>query len=357
MLKDDEVKILNKYVNEEKYDIKRLMDYLERNEIIGNEIFTYIVKEIDEEKQYEGVYPLSDNILYNPVDRQTFLRRVPFYFYEVNYKEIKKDEMLSCGNLKFLIYKLFDANEMDFKNHKIELEKLYVILEKLFYKEKIDLITIMNYFIHQTKHIEIESFFQWVDYINIVNDNQLPFSKTPKCFMTDYNKALEAIGKNPIIYDIDFEVPYWNDCFKREDNTIDFSGTFPMENDEPALKWIGVNFKNIGGIKFYNHGKFSGTLRVKLLPDSIIHVRDDAGAWRQIYVGPQKMFFDHAIFKTKREQLKFTQQYIADAIQTSVRTYQKWENGETIPDGNNVIRLMNILDIDDMQLLIKYLEE
>ena len=49
-----------------------------------------------------------------------------------------------------------------------------------------------------------------------------------------------------------------------------------------------------------------------------------------------------------------TQNDVAEAIGTSVRTYQKWEGGDTTPDGHNLLRLMNWLEITDVQSLIIY---
>lgn len=40
-------------------------------------------------------------------------------------------------------------------------------------------------------------------------------------------------------------------------------------------------------------------------------------------------------------------------IGIQVRTYQKWEKGEAKPDGYNLIRLMNLLDIDSVQDFLK----
>ena len=55
------------------------------------------------------------------------------------------------------------------------------------------------------------------------------------------------------------------------------------------------------------------------------------------------------------ENLKYTQKQVADAVGTSVRTYQKWESGETTPDGHFLIRLINWLDILNIQETIKYI--
>ena len=54
------------------------------------------------------------------------------------------------------------------------------------------------------------------------------------------------------------------------------------------------------------------------------------------------------------EERHMTQAEVAEAIGTSVRTYQKWENGDTTPDGHNLLRIMNWLDIRDVQDLIEF---
>ena len=60
------------------------------------------------------------------------------------------------------------------------------------------------------------------------------------------------------------------------------------------------------------------------------------------------------VLKERRKKLKFTQQEVADALGATVRTYQKWENGDTTPDGHYLLRLMNWLDIPDAQYAVKY---
>ena len=61
------------------------------------------------------------------------------------------------------------------------------------------------------------------------------------------------------------------------------------------------------------------------------------------------MQFDYTILKLQRKKMGFTQQEVADAVETTARTYQKWESGETTPDGHFLIRLLNWLDISDIQ--------
>ena len=51
------------------------------------------------------------------------------------------------------------------------------------------------------------------------------------------------------------------------------------------------------------------------------------------------MEFDHTVLKERREHLKYTQQEVADAVGANIRTYQKWEYGDTQPDGYYLLRL------------------
>ena len=45
---------------------------------------------------------------------------------------------------------------------------------------------------------------------------------------------------------------------------------------------------------------------------------------------------------------------MADAVEANIRTYQKWENGETKPDGYYLLRILNWLDIPDVNDIITY---
>ena len=66
------------------------------------------------------------------------------------------------------------------------------------------------------------------------------------------------------------------------------------------------------------------------------------------------MEFNNKALKDYRIDRGMTQSEVAEAIGASVRTYQKWERGDSIPDGHYLLRLMNWLQIEDVQSLIKY---
>ena len=96
-------------------------------------------------------------------------------------------------------------------------------------------------------------------------------------------------------------------------------------------------------------------LHIGLTPDTKIYMpniynsNDSQDVWYPIYFGPRVMSFDSEALKYYRNRLNVTQQELADAIGVQIRTYQKWEKGDTIPDGYNLIRLMNYLDIESVQ--------
>ena len=128
------------------------------------------------------------------------------------------------------------------------------------------------------------------------------------------------------------------------------------------MEWTSVLVKHPAGITYKSEKSKCGELRVKLGPKTIMYVLEDEpedGAEpvrQQIYAGPQTMEFDNDALREFRRAKNMTQANVADAIGTSVRTYQKWESGETTPDGHYLLRLMNWLDIDSVQSLVKYID-
>ncbi len=127
------------------------------------------------------------------------------------------------------------------------------------------------------------------------------------------------------------------------------------------MKWIGIRAKNIGKITCNCEKSQKGNLTIEITPTSVIHLLnvynrsdDEEDTWYQIYAGPLCMEFDFPMLKRRRKMLNMTQQEVADAIGATVRTYQKWENGETTPDGHFLLRLMNWLDIPDAQSVVSY---
>ena len=126
------------------------------------------------------------------------------------------------------------------------------------------------------------------------------------------------------------------------------------------MKWIGIQANDITNITCSSKKSKRGTLKFTVSPSTTIHVlnfynseSDEEDYWYQVYAGPQTMQFDYTVLKDRRTQLGLTQQQVADAVETSIRTYQKWESGTTTPDGHYLLRLMNWLDINNVQDIVK----
>ena len=163
-----------------------------------------------------------------------------------------------------------------------------------------------------------------------------------------------------MIYDVIFDIR--DGVYQRNGSRLTFEGRFPCDTEgKPITKWIGLDFENIKSISCTVEKSEVGQLIVEILPDTQIDARgvydkenDDEPGWYNVFMGPKRMSFDYTSLKYYRKQAGYTQAEVADAIGANVRTYQKWENGTTTPDCQNMIRLMNWLDIRDVQSVIMY---
>lgn len=271
---------------------------------------------------------------------------------------------------------------------------MYLGLEFLFYEQGLSLYEIFNYPLDQintpsekkgiadllasytmrkliVSSIDAEVIMKrWIHYLKLCDE--LNWSdKKPKRFITRYNEALEYSGLEPITYYAD---RYGKEWFYREDNAYICYGHFPCdEKGQPIMKWIGIKVKNAKSITYDADKSREGILIIELTPSTSIHAvcqyipreneedifadiqeNEDEEYWLQIYEGPLNMQFNHKALKEIRVSKGMTQAELASAIGASVRTYQKWEGGETTPDGHHLLRIMNWLNITDVQELINY---
>lgn len=75
----EQISVIKKFVDERKYDSKKIVAYLEKHNIIKNNIFAKSYKL--NKNQWSHEFGKS-TYTYESVDRETFIRRIPFYFYE-----------------------------------------------------------------------------------------------------------------------------------------------------------------------------------------------------------------------------------------------------------------------------------
>lgn len=347
MLTKKELGIIEQYVDEEFYDKEKLIKYLNIHDVVGNEVFSYCDRQKNGNSTYSSWLDYEKG--YDPLPVSTFVNRTPFYFYAIDKKDLDVENIGTLHNL----YSSSIGEDEDYSN-----EKIYMALEYAFYSLKLPLSKIFNYWINQTGYVKGDGFFQWIHYLKLCERFGIQ-EYFPERFIVAYNEILEMSGLEPIIYEI-------NECglgapFIRNGTRLEFEGRFPCDNDgNPIMKWIGIKAINVKSICCNCEKSKRGNLIIEIKPDTKIHVlnfynySDDKDYWYQVYAGPLTMEFDYKILKEQRKRFDFTQKQVAEAVGTTVRTYQKWESGETTPDGHFLLRLLNWLDIPDIQNAIKY---
>lgn len=351
MLTTKEIQFIEEFVNENFFDRTKLVRYLNLHTSVGNEIFSLCATGYNNQ-QWHSAW-LDDEHGYTALSTADFIRRIPFYFY------VSDEEKDLIGNLNYLISSVIKYRK---GNSESELEELYQALEYMFYECNIGLNDIFNYLITQTGYIKGDYFLKWNHYLHLCHElNWTDY--LPDRFITNYNEALEKLNMPPIIYEI-ADIGFC-EYFYRDGTTITFEGVFPCDQQGiPIMRWIGLCVKNEASLCCNARKSKIGQIKVELTSETTIHAlncynnkNDREDVWYQIYAGPLTMLFDYEMLKSERTKLKFTQKQVADAVGATVRTYQKWENGETTPDGHYLLRLMNWLDISDIQHMVKYIEQ
>jgi len=351
MITEAEMNTIEQYVDEKYFDREKLIKYLNMHSTVGNEIFSYCDKGKGREGATSYANWLDNEYGYSPLPVADFIRRVPFYFYINDYST-------HVGDLGCLISGIIRWKE---ETRTTSLEAIYQALEYIFYERKLSLEDIFCYITDQTGYVaQTEKFLQWNHYVHLCDELDWD-DLLPDRFITSYNEALEKSGNPPILYEI--QEMGIGDVYWRTGSQMEFGGTFPCDrNGKPIMKWIGLRAKNAGQIRCTQEKSKDGRLFIELKPNTVIHAlncyndKSDEDFWYQIYAGPQTMEFNREVLRLERKRLKYTQKDVADAIGASVRTYQKWESGETTPDGHYLLRIMNWLDIRDVQNVVRYTE-
>ncbi len=375
-LTEEQINIICHYTDGYRIDRQKLISYLEKHRIIKGEVFGYCTKVSKKGLGARGycMY-LEEAPMYTPVDRETFIRRIPFYFYQM---PMGGDRRTGLS----LIIPLPDNDSAIGEDY----DAFYADLEWMLYDLGIPVETICSYAREQVAPaprpkdeaakgmfpIKIshsvfqagglngrELFRSWRRYLHLCVEHGSK-DLTPARFITAYNEALVKAGEKPIIY---YPMKDYGSAYIKDENAIVCNGHFPCDGSgAPIFEWTSILVKHPAAISYSGEKSRCGELRITLGPKTIVYVLDDEpedGAepeWQQLYAGPQTMEFDNEALRDFRKAKKMTQSNVADAIGTSVRTYQKWESGETTPDGHYLLRLMNWLDIDSVQSLVKYID-
>lgn len=350
MITQDQENFIKQFVNEDRFELQSILSYLHLHDIVGEEIFKIAKKD---EKSYNRL--VEQGFGYLPIDTDKFVRRVPFYFYVANY------DKNHFGNLSDIIRAIYMSSDYDIENYDV-LERIYSILEKMYYYYKMPIIDIMDY-AHKLNRSEYkgELLFRWAHYLDLCESLHID-NKYPLNFLYETNRIKQLVGEEPDIFEPG--LVGFNEPFIRQDKEIIIGGEFPFTFDnKPALQWIGIWIENAAYVKMCDAYDMDGPdffdreLHIGLSPTTKIylpyHFGNDEFFWNPIYFGPLVMDFDNDVLKQFRTKRKFTQQQVADAVGVQLRTYQKWEKGEVKPDGYNLIRLMNFLNIESVQDFLK----
>ena len=374
--------IVRKHVSSIYFNVENFIEYLNNNEIISMDIFTENMLR-GPKQGVQFTYLQS----YKPVSKDTFIRRIPVYFYGLN----NNSDVIDISDL-FASYGMYiknynsilndDESEMslifssnDFRLFDYDFEPVYVMLERNYWGRKIPLEKILEYLYDQIGQMDFEIFQKWCKYVDLlkeINEDNL----FPNNILYAYNVELVANGLKPIIYyPSDFKVlpPTQNG------RKFVLQGKFPIDNNnEPCLEWIGLWYENIETISIRNRVPriknipaeiirsfesklIRNSIIVELKNDSIIYVAKNKfdkfegeyqTIWEQAYCGAKCMKFDYSVIVKVRERLKISQKEMAEDLDINLRTFQRIEAGESTPDALNLIKMMNYLGLDSYEEFI-----
>ena len=252
----------------------------------------------------------------------------------------------------------------------------YAVTECNFDIEKID--DYLEPYYSSMDGISYVEWLQYVQYCRTLDWNDL----MPSNLFYSFNCARVELGMEPIVFlaeeyphdlfDMD-EVTYNTSpymYYKRTGREIEICGCFPVNPEgEPILEWIGINVNDPEEIEYCNDEMIGRLLVITIKPTTTIRLlvpakhsksgyalKDGGTRWVTIYSGAQTMKLNPEAIKRRRKELGYTQREVADAVQANLRTYQKWESGETVPDGFFLLRILNWLDIPNVNDVITYIE-
>ena len=392
MLLEQQIKVIRKYIPEEYYDVEKVIHYLSIHSVVGEDIFRYVAKDGINPKDADlnstvfsqDILDGNKGVLFDTLSVEQFIRRIPFYF-------PVKEHAIDLYDKRIPIYRFWfedlilygDIRQSDLiyaeeKDPPLTMERVYAVLEFILNDTPATVEDIDNY-VEQISIEEGQSYFEWLQYVEYCWQLNIE-EYFPSNFFYKYNLAREALGLNPVLFlpeaytadlfnegsdEMTFtSAPYM--YYSREGNILDICGRFPLdENNEPVMRWIGVETKDADSVKCWSAFEGMVLLRVILRPTTIVRILipkehskkgtpiiEGGYDWVTIYSGAQTVSFNAAAIKKRRKVLGFTQAQVAEAVQANLRTYQKWENGESVPDGFFLLRIINWLDIPNINDVI-----
>jgi len=368
MISDDIMPIFKDYeeeIDSDYFSKGKIFEYLQSHDIVEKDIFSEALLTKDEALRELS---LGRILGFMPIEVETFVFRMPLYFM-VCFEDGKEDEPI--------IYSIFElignyAKPMDIfaaKKYKYYTnEEMFEALTDMYIMWCIDVIDMVNY-IPKVEAVlpdeNMNGIMIWHDYVKRCVEHH-NYNFTPDYFIYEYNTILEKDGQEPIKFPIKTineleDQPDWieitpEDFIEKVSDHIAIKGKFPSDpNGNVVLRWINILIKNPGGVKSFHdeNEKIIGEVWFGVSPTMELYVKNlfpedeykGKNEWYRLYTGPRMMAFDYKVLKKYRTENNMTQQNVADAVGTTLRTYQKWEKGETTPDCDYLLRLMNWLNI------------
>lgn len=334
---------LTKYVDAKLYDINVLYEAIASRATVSLDVLRSCVNDVHV-PYLKRTYGIRENPYYkvtgyfdeeDEMDMETFIRRVPFIFYIYSNKEKG-------------LYADFNSLHSSFMNYSNcgKLDTLFTMLEKLFYTYELSLETIFSYVLRQFGTFEnFEDFEKWFNYVELTHKNG-GADYEPKNLLHAYNKLLVDSGAAPFRYTIK--------SYRRVDREIIVNGNLPYDFDKNScdFTWILLWINNAKEVYVEPTGdaELNVDIHIVLNPETEVYqyLEDH---WDQVYVGPAIMYFDLEAIAQRRKDLKYSQEDVATIIGVSRRSYQYFEKGEYTPNALQLIRLMNLLNFNDVEAL------
>lgn len=368
----DQELIVRRYVNSSLFDIDTFIEYLKNNSIIEFDIF---------KKSCKKKVSYSFLRCYKPIPRDVFISRLPIYFYDLK----DNSSMLMTEYFADYVYDYIITDE-EGREYMYEgeetfkpeynLEPAYKLLDKIISVFEVPVDKVFNYlkeyFGENFGYLKVS---QWVNYFELLdepNENNV----FPKNFYFAINTEMEKHGQTPRLVTI-YTHPNKAKFDPAEKKlTFTISGYFPLDEEgKLRIDWVGVWFEEIvrydmieddsvveeddDGQFFYMHNFYGTghiTIEIEVNEKSRVFAlykrKGDDGQfhkyWEQIYAGTTHSKFSFKPIIKERERLKLSQKEVAEKADINLRSYQRMEAGESIPDALGLIALMNLLDIKNV---------
>ena len=308
------IDIIRQNVNEDVYNIRGIISYIENHDVITNEIFYNLDMLNDYQKD------ITKNYLayYRNIDKETFIRRIPIYFYD--YGAIKKNCTINDFFISYFNGKKFDKSIGD------GIERKMLMLEKMMYYYGININIMLEYLYNQGGKENLNyTFEKWFEYLELIGRNNEKYY--PHNILTGLNyelreqKGMEYIFSPEIIR---IEI--------HDDKLVKLIGLFPTHTDGSIIfDWVGLWTEKIIKITSATRNQYSlieskmklvlqnqpimiNEVNIEVSADSMIYLSEERmingdiiPVWREIYIGINQIEYDYTLIAYYREKMRISQ--------------------------------------------------